>query len=65
MVNLVHLIEEAIFLYHGVLELELRARVIEICIMSCETLLNIVLADETQCENARCEDVERAIVQST
>lgn len=65
MVNLVHLIEEAIFLHHGVLELELRARVIEICIMSCETLLNIVLADETQCKNARCEDVERAIVQST
>ena len=65
MVNLVHLIEEAIFLHHGVLELELRARVIEICIVSFETILNIVLADKAKCENARGEDVERAIVQST
>lgn len=65
MVNLVHFIEEAIFLHHGVLELELRARVIEICIVSFETILNIVLADKAKCENARGEDVERAIVQST
>lgn len=45
-VNLVHLVEEAIFLDYGIIELKLGARIIEICIMRRETLLDIILADE-------------------